>query len=65
MRPIGKITHMTNTIYLNVAQYEEVWSLKKECFIIKYMSEYFPIGQNVIDNEGGKEHPPPKKKKYI
>lgn len=44
MRPIGKITHMTNTIYLNVAQYEEVWSLKKECFIKKYMSEYFPIG---------------------
>lgn len=28
------------------------------------MSEYFPIGQNVIDNEGGKEHPPPQKK-YI
>lgn len=25
------------------------------------MSEYFPIGQNVIDNEGGKEHPPPPK----
>lgn len=24
------------------------------------MSEYFPIGQNVIHNEGGKEHPPPK-----
>lgn len=44
MRPIGKITHMTNTVSIYVAQYEEVWSFKKEYLVIKYMSEYFPIG---------------------